>query len=182
MESSFKDLENNAAEASTKKSIIDYGLITSIASIFITLIGYAMGNAANPGLVLGIIGFVVPITLIVLGIKNFKKRNNGFLKWAQAVKVGIGITIIWGLIALTFQYVLENYIDPNILEQKAELLRTQLENWGMDEDQIEESIEKQKNGNPLLGNALGLLFFAFIGFVVSAIAGAIMQKREEDTF
>ena len=172
----------NQEQINTKKSIIDFGLLSGIAGILITLIGYAMGKAANPGLLLGIIAFLIPIVIIVLGIRNFKIRNNGFLKWGQSVKTGIGIALIWGLLTLAFQFILENYIDPNILEQKIEFLRTTLEDWGLDQDSIEKNIEKQRNQNPLLGNALGLLFFVFIGFVVSAITGAIMQKSEEDTF
>lgn len=169
-------------QTNSKQTIINYGLITGGASIFLALISYAMGNVANPGVAMGILSFLVPVVLIVLGIKKFKSDNNGYLTWGQAVKVGVGISLIWALLALCFQFVLENYIDPSILEQKIEITRQSLEKWGMDEDMIEESIEKQKNQSPLLANSMALLLFSFIGFVVSAIAGAIMKKDENNDY
>ena len=169
-------------QADSKKTIINYGLMTGFSAIIITLISYAMGKAANPGVFFGIISFVVPIALIILGIKKYKTINNGFLTWGQAVKVGIGIALIWGVLALSFQYVLENIIDPDIIEEKMELVRQSLEEWGIDDDAIDEQIEKQRNQSPLLTNAMGILVFAFLGFIVSAIAGAVMKKTEEDQY
>jgi len=34
----------------------------------------------------------------------------------------------------------------------------------------------------IIGDSLGLLLFAFLGFVSSAIAGAIMKRTEEDNY
>ena len=169
-------------QANSKSIILNYGLITGGASVFIALIAFAMGNSANPGIPLTILGFLVPTILIVLGIKKFKSINGGFLSWGQAVKIGVGISLVWAVIALTFQFILENYIDPTILEQKIELTRTALENWGMDQDVIDEQIEKQRNQSPLLTNAMGLMMIAFIGFVISAIAGAIMKESSENEY
>jgi len=169
-------------DADSKKIIINYGLIAGGIAILIALISYAMGIAANPGVVISIISFVLPFALIVLGIKKFKEKNNGFLTWGEAVKTGIGIALIWGVLTLSFQLFLENVIAPEIFEQKLEITREALENWGIDDDAIDEQIEKQRNASPIFGFAMGILLFAFLGFIVSAIAGAVMKKTEEDQY
>ncbi|WP_299133630.1 DUF4199 domain-containing protein [uncultured Tenacibaculum sp.] len=169
-------------QANSKSIILKYGLYTGGASILIALILYSMGKSVNPGIPMAIISFIVPLVLIILGIKNFKAANNNLMTWGQAVKVGVGIALIWGVLALIFQYLLENFIAPELIEQKIEFTRSSLENWGMTEDVIETQLEKQKNQNPLLTFSMGLLFMAFIGFVVSAIAGAIMKKTEENEY
>ncbi|SEB42815.1 Protein of unknown function [Tenacibaculum sp. MAR_2009_124] len=166
-------------QANSKSIILNYGLYTGGISILLALVLYAIGKAADPGIALSIIGSVVPLTLLVLGIRKFKTENNGYISWGQAVKIGVGIALIWGVLALGFQYILENVIAPELIEQKLEVARTTMENWGISEDVIEENLESQKNQSPFLGIAMGLLFFAFMGFVVSAIAGAIMKKTEE---
>lgn len=169
-------------QTNSKNTIINYGLLTGGVSILIGLISYATGNVANPGFLLSALAFIAPIVLIVLGIKKFKSENNGYLSWGQAVKIGVGIAVLWGLLALNFQYILENFIDPSILEQKTEIAREALEKWGLDDDVIEQSLEKQQNQNPLLAISMGMLMFAFIGFVISAIAGAVMKKTKENDY
>ncbi|APG64392.1 hypothetical protein LPB136_02985 [Tenacibaculum todarodis] len=169
-------------QANSKSVILNYGLLTGGVSVLIALVLYAMGKTANPGIPMTALSFIIPIVLIVLGIKKFKDTNGGFMSWGQAVKVGVGIALLWGLLTIIFQYVLENFIAPELIEQKLEAARVAMENWGMDQDLIDTQLEKQRDTNPFFGAAMGLLFSAFIGFVISAIAGAIMKKTEEDQY
>ena len=169
-------------QAPSKSIILNYGLYTGILSILIAVILYALGMSANPGIAMGIVSFVAPLILLVLGIKKFKTTNNGVMSWGQGVKVGVGIALVWGVLALGFQFILENVIDPGLIEQKLQVTRTALENWGMNQDVIDAQLEKQRNQNPLFASALGLILFAVIGFIVSAIAAAIMKKSEEEQY
>ncbi len=168
-------------KAESKKTILFYGLLTGGASILITLISYAMGNVVNPNILLKALSFVLPITLIVLGIRSYKSKNNGHLTWGQAVKIGVGISVIWGLLSLIFGYILEVHIDPSIMEQQLQFTVESLQKWGVKEDMIEETIRKTKESQAsLTPRIMGLLFFIFGGFVISAIAGAIMKKDTND--
>lgn len=169
-------------QANSKQTIINYGLMAGGTAISISLISYAMGKSVRPGLLLSTLSFIAPFVLMVLGIKKFKTSNQGFLAWGEAVKVGVGIALIWGVLTLSFQYVLENIIAPELIEQKLELVRETLEAWGKDDDFIDEQVAKQENQNPIFGLSMGMLLFAFLGFVVSAIAGAIMKKTVEDQY
>jgi hypothetical protein len=169
-------------QANSKSVILNYGLYTGITSILIAVILYALGKSAEPGIALGIVSFVAPLVVLILGIKKFKSDNNGFMSWGQGVKIGVGVALVWGVLALAFQLLLENVIAPELVQQKLEVARTQMENFGMSEEIIEQQMEKAKNQNPLVASSLALIFFIFIGFIVSAIASAIMKKSEEETY
>ncbi|MGY0408380.1 MAG: DUF4199 domain-containing protein [Polaribacter sp.] len=169
-------------QANSKSIILNYGLYAGIASIMIALILYAMGKSANPGIALSIVSFVLPLVILVIGIKKFKDTNGGFMSWGEGVKVGVGIALIWGVLALAFQFLLEHIIAPELIEQKLEVARTTLENLGITQDIIDQQIEKSRNQNPILASAFAMIIFAIIGFIVSAIAAAIMKKSEEETY
>ena len=50
-------------------------------------------------------------------------------------------------------------------------------------EQIDQQIEiSSMFQGTVLGASVGILFFAFIGFVISAIAGAIMKRTEEEGY
>ena len=169
-------------QASSKNTILNFGVYTGLSSVILTLILYALGIYANPGIAMAIIGIIIPATILVLGIRNFKSKNNGFLTWGQGVKVGVGIALIWGLIAIGFTLLLEQVISPELIEQKLEASRTLMQNFGATEEIIEQEIEKARNQNPFVASSFGLIFLVFIGFVISAIASAIMKKSEEEVY
>ena len=53
----------------------------------------------------------------------------------------------------------------------------------MTEDQVNAQIEMQsKFQGTIIGDAIGLLFMAFVGFVVSAIVAAVKKHTEEETY
>ena len=58
-----------------------------------------------------------------------------------------------------------------------------LESSDLSVEQIDKQLEMQaKFQGTILADAIGILFFAFIGFVVSAIAGAVMKRDAEDGY
>jgi len=169
-------------QTNSKSVILNYGLYTGVLSILIALILFALGKSADPGVLLALVSFVAPLVLLILGIKKFKEANQGFMTWGQGVKIGVGIALVWGVLALGFQFLLENVISPELIDLKLQVARTQMENFGMSEDVIEAQMEKSKNQSPFFGFALGLIFFTIIGFVVSAITAAVMKNAKEENY
>jgi hypothetical protein len=146
---------------------------------------YAMGMHLDT--VGGYINFailaIVIIAFPILGMSSYKNINGGFMSWGQGVKIGVGIVIIGTLISIIYQYVFSTFIEPEFYAQVEEVTRTGLFDAGMTEEQIEMQIEMQsKFQGTLVGGAVGLLFFAFIGFVVSAITAAVKKHTEEDSY
>ncbi|AUC14836.1 hypothetical protein BTO06_06630 [Tenacibaculum sp. SZ-18] len=172
-------------QVNSKNIILNYGVIYGIIIVFVNLIIYASGMLfdTTAGFLSLVITALSLITIIVLGIKKFKSENQGFLSFGQAIKVGIGIAVLGTLIILVYQQIFNNLIEPEFTQQVLEKTEQALYDAGLSDEQVETQLAIQKKmSGPLISSAMGILFWTFIGFVISAIGGAIMQKREEDTF
>jgi amino acid transporter len=130
-----------------------------------------------------VFAIAVTLTFPILGIYKFKKDNSDFITWGQSVKIGIGIILIGVLITIIYNHIFTTFIEPDFYNQMTEIQRQALIDAGLTQDQIETQfkISSMFQGT-ILGDAVGLLFFAFVGFVISAIAGAIMKRTEEDQY
>lgn len=172
-------------QADSKNIILNYGLIFGTLLVISSLVVYALGiHMSETG---GYINFaILAIALIVfplLSISVFKKENNGFLKWSQGLKVGIGVVIIGVLISIIYQHIFTAFIEPDFYIQLEEIQRQGFMESGMTSEQIDNQIAMtSKFQGTLIGDALGLLFFIFIGFIISAIISAIKKHSEEDDY
>ncbi len=170
-------------QASSKSIIINYGLMLGAASILISLVKYAMGMHLDQGWAFTTLSLLLTIGLIVFAIKKFKETNDGFLSWGQAVKIGVGVAIISALISAIYQFIFISFIEPDFMQQVLEKQNQTYMDQGYTEEQIEQTNALSKSlMNPTMMAAIGILSSAIGGFIISAIAGAIMKKSEEDQY
>ena len=170
-------------KTSSKSVMLNYGIILGFAGIILNLGLYAFGNVYKPHWLFAILGIGVTIAIIVLGIKKFKTQNSGFLKLGEALKIGLGIALISGIIGVIYMLIFANFIEPehykNIVEAQ---MNAALEiNPDMSEDQIEAS-QKMLNmtSGPAIGSAIAIIGSLFMGFIISLIGGLIMKKSDEE--
>jgi len=169
-------------QANSKSIILNYGLYLGIIGVFLQLIKYAMGNHLENDMITGSISIIASIVLITLGIKKFKTTNNNLLSFGQSLKVGLGITIISLLISVVYMIIFTSFIEPTFKEQA---LEKTIESWrdqGMNEDMIEQYTKAAKDYFYLSLYGMIVLISIFFGFVVSAVAGAIMKKSPEEQY
>ena len=176
----LKTMEN---QASSKSIILNYGLYLGIISILISVVVYAMGNHVQPHWSVSVISIVAMITLIIMAMKKFKYENGNYMSWGEAVKIGVGLTIISTVIIIAYNLIFMNFVEPDFLQQVAAV---QEQNWvdqGMSGEQIEAAKEMmQKFQGPVISSAFGLVVAAFISFIISAIAGAVMKNSAEEQY
>jgi len=166
-----------------KKIIINYGLIIAGINILINLATYATGTHLNPHWIFKTLGFVFFIILIVLGVKKFKQKNNSFLSFGQAVKIGVGIATISAIVGGIYSYVFMTFIEPDFMQQLMDMQAEQYLDAGMSDEQIEAAQNMgEKFSSPFMIATFGIIGSAIAGFIVSAISGAIMKKTEEDQY
>ncbi len=171
------------SQIDSKQIIIKYGLFYGLGLILISLIMYALGLHFEGGIAALFLMAAVIIATIILGIKTFKLTNNSFLSFGQAIKIGVGIAIVGTLLSIVYQQVFINFIEPDFMQQMAERTEEALLDRGFTDEQIEAQMEISKRmSGPFISSAMGLLFYSFVGFVISAIAGAIMKKDEEEQY
>ena len=170
-------------QVSSKSIILNQGLYLGITSVLINLVVYALGNHLEPHWSVFPISMVIMTAFIVMGMKQFKKGNGGIMTWGQAVKIGVGLTMISALIVTIYNQIFANFIEPDFVQQMAAVQEQAWVDAGYNSEQIETSKAMMENvQGPVISSALGLVVAAFLGFIISAIAGAVMKETGEEQY
>ena len=174
-------MENQKSSATSV--MLNYGLILGFVSILIAVINFAFGDVYKPHWIISVIGIAVSIAVIVMGLKKVKEDNGGYLKLGEALKTGLGIALISGIVYTVYLFVFTSYIEPEFYANMAKVQEaTILEKYpNMSDEQLEASKEMAgKFLGPGVTAAMTLAGSLFFGFIISLIAGLIMQKKEEE--
>ncbi|HET8754020.1 MAG TPA: DUF4199 domain-containing protein [Salinimicrobium sp.] len=171
-------MEHQTAKAS--KSIMTYGIIFGVVSVLLGVIMYVTNSYLDPHWSLAILGFFIFIVIIPMGIKAFKKENGGFLSVGEAIKVGVGIALIAGIISCAWSLLLSNVLVPDYYEQMADMQRTKMAEYApnMTEAQLDDAMEMNANfSSPWITIAITLVTHMFLGLLVALVAGLVMKEK-----
>lgn len=166
-------------KASAKKIMVNYGILLGIITVLFNVILYVTNNHLQPHWSLSILGFFLSIVLIYMGIKAFKKENDGYLKLGEALKIGLGIALITAVIGVIYTYLLMNVIEPTYMDQVLELQQEAMleRNPDMPQEQMDMAIEmSQKFSGSGVVMAVQLIAGLFFGFIISLVCGLILKK------
>lgn len=171
----------NQQKPSRKSIMLNYGLYLGVASILLSVLNYSFGNVYEPHWSLNVLGIAILIVFAVLGIKKYKDANDGLLSLGQALKTGIGISLLGAIIFMIYFYVFAKFIEPEFIARTTEI---NLEKAIESRPNIsQEALDAQENMTKKYFFAFSFGFILivnlFIGFIVSLIAGLVMQKKEE---
>jgi predicted histidine transporter YuiF (NhaC family) len=137
----------------------------------------------KPHWIVNVAGILVFIGLMVYAIREFKTKNNGFLKLGQAIKIGLGIAVVAAVIGIIYQLLLMYVIEPEYMTKMLEFSeQTMLEKYPeMDEAQMEVALNMSKKfTSPGMLAAMALAMNLFCGLIISLIAGLIMKKEQNE--
>ena len=155
-----------------------YGAIGGGIGIVFTLMLMSMDMLFDQGWGKSVVSTLILVAAIVLAISSFKKQNQGFLTLGEALKTGIGTSLVAAVIALIFTYLLMNFLVPDFMDKTTELSRITIQEKSpqITPEQLNNALEMQKKffwiAYPMI-----LLFNLFIGFIVSLISGLVMKKE-----
>ncbi len=174
-------MENQST--SNKSIIINYGIILGIATILVNVLGYTL-NGLNPDRPFWekALGWIVFIGVIFISIKKFREANNNTLKIGEALKTGLGVALIGGLITGIYIFIFFNYIEPTALDEILEMVQAKMleDNPDMAEEQMEMAISiTEKFMSPTAMIFLTILGNLFMGLIISLISGLILKKEEQ---
>ena len=169
-------MENQKSSAT--QTMLNYGLILGFVSILMSVGIYAMGMIYEQGMVVMLVSFVIMAVVIFLGLKNFK-TGNGSLTLGEALKFELGIALISAVIALIYQQIFINFIEPDFMANMMKVGEQKMleQNPNMTDEQIEMARGMQeKMSGPLVGIAMGIIGSLFFGFIISLIEGLILKS------
>jgi len=167
-------------QAKTGKIALTYGAILGGVSIVFALMLYSVDMHYQGGMTVALVSIALIIAAIVLGMIQFRKANNGLMTLGQAMKTGIGIALVGGILGIFFNQIMANVIDPEMMAKAAEFQRNaMMENTKLTPEQIDQQMEAGKMfTTPGMQIAFGLLFSIILGGIFSLISGLILKRTE----
>ena len=170
-------------QTSTKQIMLNYGLYSGIAAIVISVLNYAIGNVYEPHWWVMVVSIIVSVAIIFLGIKSFKDSNDGFLSLGEAIKIGVGIALIGGIIGAIYMLIFTNFIEPDFYTKMGEVSNQKILDQypDMSDEQLESAkAMAAKFQNPVMTGAFQLMGSLIFGLIISLIVGLILKNKREE--
>ena len=160
----------------TGKFSLNYGLILGAIGVAFGIMLYTLDSHTSRDTTNQIINIVIMIAVIIIGIVAFRKANGGYLTVKQALKLGAGIALIAGIMAVIYTIILSNVLDPEFATKVAEIQKAAAEEAGaMSSEQIQQQYDGTINyfwiSYPFI-----LIFNILAGLVIGLIGGLILKK------
>ncbi len=170
-------------KTSTAKIALKYGLIIGAIGIVFNLMLYSQDLHYQIDLQRLVINLVIGILFVVaasiFAMKEFKKANNGFMSTGEGLKIGVGLSLISGIIGIIFNLILTEVIDPETTQKAIDFAIQSMRDAGMTESQIDQRMQGQGEPNYPLQIGIGLIVSVVLGFIGSLIPALVIKKQEE---
>lgn len=112
-----------------------------------------------------------------------RTANGGFISWGEAIKPVFLTGVLAALIVIVFQYVLFNFVAPELLDLQKETAMEALEQMEgfLGEEATETALERleEEDFSFGIGSMIsGWVLNCVIGFIPSAIIAAILRRED----
>lgn len=170
---------------STTKFSQPYGVILGLIIIVVAVLMYVTGMIDT--------GEQWPVYLYYLffpffigySVFEYRKKNGGFLTMMEAMKVGVTVAIIGGIVYGIYNLIFMYLIEPETVEKLLRIAEEKMleNNPNMTEENIAENMKYVKRfSNPFFASAMYLLLSAMFGFLYGLISGAIFQRQRPELY
>jgi hypothetical protein len=163
--------------------IVTYGLLLGALSVAFQLMLFFLDMHYKNDSTAGIVSLVIMIGILLYAFIQFKKQNEGYLSLSEALKIGLGVSLVSSLIGIVYTVILMNFLDPDTMKKSLELsMETmRIQNPEMPQEQLDMARSMQeKMSSPLILSAIQIIFALFIGFIISLIGGLIVKKSRPE--
>ena len=169
--------------ATVKKIALPNGVLLALTTIVISVIVYVMGMTYEQPWWQSLLNFAAMLWFVIYGIKAFKKDNSGYLSLAEALKTGLAITLIAGVIGSIFTYLFTTIIEPDFVMNMLEASRVKMieDNPEMTQEQMDMAMSiSEKMMSPGILTAIGVIASLFFGFIISLISGLVLKNNRPE--
>lgn len=160
------------------------GILLGLASVAFTVLLYITDFLYTDSTLLAVITWLINIAIsvvfIVMAVEQYKKANEGFLSIGEAIKVGVLVAVIAGVIGAIYQVIYATIIDPDYYDKVVEVAMKKMSAMAnFNEEQLEEFQDKMYASKPSIASSfsLSIVFSAIGGLIISAIVGAVKKKE-----
>lgn len=156
-----------------------YGLYLGLLTVVGLVIQYVASLERNWAV--SIISLALTIVIFYYGIKTYKTQNHNFLSIKEAIKVGLAMAVIGGVIAAAYAFVHYLYIQPEFVEGIREKAYQDMTagTQNMSGEQLDTATTMMNIfTSPFFLATMILISQLFFGLIISLIMGAIMKKED----
>ena len=162
-----------------RATIFRYGQIYGGISVAFAIMLFIMDMHYQGGSLQQWAGLLIMVGSITAGQLAFRKQNDGYLNLSEAMKIGLGVTIVGIFIALFYGWFQAIVLDPNQVEKATEFALSQAidQNPEMTDEMIAVTREWIEWGSsPGISTALAFGFGLIFGGIISLVTGLIVKK------
>lgn len=162
------------------KYALKWGLIAGVISLVFNIMLMIQGMHYEQSTAGAVIGISILFAVTAFGINQFKKDSEGFLKLGQAIKLGVGIALVGGIIGLIWFALLSNdIIEAGYMEKATEIAKQKAfaDRPQMTQEQWDQGMEMQKKF-AWLAYPFILIFNIILGLVAGLVFGLIMKNEK----
>lgn len=148
--------------------------------VLISVVSYVTGMALEGKQWPQVLYYVIFPIVILFAISKFKSRNANILSLSQALKVGVLVAVISGIVVVIYNLIFMYIIDPEFMGQVMEVAKDKMmeDNPDMTQEQMEQASKFMNMfQGPFITSAFFLAMSAFFGLIYSLIGGLVMKKE-----
>jgi hypothetical protein len=168
---------------SIKQIMITYGTLLGGISVAFQLMLYFLDMHYKNDSTAGIVSLIIMIGVLIYAFIQFKKQNEGYLSLSEALKIGLGISLVSALIGVVYTLILTNVLDPDSMQKSLEFTmdKVRAENPEIPQEALDTTRSiQEKMSSPLILAAVQIIFALFFGFIISLIGGLIVKKSRPE--
>ena len=166
-----------------KSTVINYGIILGSISVVFQLMLFFLDMHYKNDSTAGIVSLIIMISVLIYSFISYKNINGGYISLSEALKIGLGVSLVSALITIVYTQILVNFLDPETMQKSLDLTMDTMrsENPEIPQEALNtaRSIQEKMSG-PLIFSAIQIIFSLFFGFIISLIGGLIVKKSRAE--
>ncbi|WMN12628.1 DUF4199 domain-containing protein [Marivirga salinae] len=178
-------MENQEVEMSNSQHSLKWGAILGLISIIIYLVVYLIDITLLAKSGVGIALLVISLAIVIYAGRDYRSKLGGYMSFKDAFLHAFIVFVLAGFIGTVFNYLLFNFIDPEIVPV---LIEAQMTNTmkameafgGGSTDMMDEMAVKMKESYTLTGQATSFLWALIFYAIGALIVGAINKKKDKE--
>ena len=177
----LKIMDNSTS--SIKSTIITYGIILGSISVVFQLMLFFLDMHYKNDSTAGIVSLIIMIGVLSYSFISHKKINGGYILLSEALKIGLGVSLVSALITIIYTQILINFLDPETMQKSLDLTMDTMrsENPEIPQEALDTARSiQEKMSSPLIFSAVQIIFSLFFGFIISLIGGLIVKKSRPE--
>lgn len=166
---------------SVGRNAMNYGALTGVALIIVSLIFYILNMTLIPGVQW--IQFAVYVAGMIIGILNYRNKvNGGFISYGKSLGSGVLIGLFASIIASIYVYILFKFIDPGLVDKMISMQEDAILKKSPDisDEDMELIMDKVKIFMaPFWMAIMGVVMNTLYSFILSLIISIFTRKTDK---